>query len=1140
MKKLPKRNKPTVAQYFQSESQRKNSSRLAFIYGHKRLVAVVSILFVASILTGLAIVQIQKNSKAASIRTDVSFTKASPLVDPGRWQTWEYGGANNGVFNKAALTMGFKTGYGYTQNYTLCYVMNPEGSANYPGLVYNSVTINYNSTERGTTQAFIGTNPNTPLVASDPSQHGGGASVPKSLSTGIGNLAPGQPVYFCYKKIAAGNNPFSFASQVQITDYAFNGAFDQPIAPPQEAAKTEVIGTVSDNFGKGVSGVTISNCQQNPAATTDVNGQYRFYVNQGSGFCVRLEGGISQFSRTEATNANKGAINVGRAADGKSYENQTASAARLTSYDFRLTHAQTPTERLCSNTGSGSQTMVEAEQASCKGTTIVADDGGASQGKAALLQSNNDYVEYTLKAPEAGEYQAVAKMRNQTSAQGKVNFRFIKLSSSASDYQEEDKTITSSSYANYTPRFAGNADSRIAPDARKLCLEAGQNTIVRVRVIGDPNVVVDQLLITKVSSTCSNQQTSAPTPPTPSPSPTTPAPTTPTPNPSPTPSIPPSSTIKQGDQAANVQGLSKMDENEWAGWGFSNKTGTNATIIHGKTYQNKPNFNVYTTFAATNYKNNTEACWVKSVKEGATITHVAGQFDNNDAGRNYVFFRGTGNSEAIMPRAAKGLYTWTIPNPIGAGGVIEFCTRVNNPDNKAFESPRTTRMLIYAFYGTGTRISDSTGPTVTIQQPVADTKVSGTFEMKAKATDPSGIQYIEFKQGGKVIAGPISAATADNVYSASINTKQLLDNKTVTEGKNTFTVLARDKAGNFASKDITLDVQKTAPSPNPGSSTPPTGTTPSTPTQPKPTGNTTITLPPRPDPIKRCTAQAPKAGELSQEAESAVCFPRLAIPVVQDRGRTVAQLTKNNQYVEYTFALNAGQQGKYQAQSIARRTADGSPVIQYEITKVGTGSSKTEARRLAVDYAVSEMGTPSKFMNIYESEIAAGVKLKVRVTLDLQTPKDEVLIDLIRLNKVADADPLPPTPSPSSTTQRPVSRSVQSVVRVVTVVSDGTQDPRGNCALYEGGGETTRSNCVRQGGEFNLINCIIGGNLVRLAPFACQKSKDSYAANAARIQREEAACQASFESAVAKAGNNTTIIKQLVQGRIDCLNRIDR
>lgn len=66
MKKLLKKNKPTVAAYFQSESQRKHTSKLSFIYGSKRLVAIITILVLASGVSAIAIVQKTRDSKAAT------------------------------------------------------------------------------------------------------------------------------------------------------------------------------------------------------------------------------------------------------------------------------------------------------------------------------------------------------------------------------------------------------------------------------------------------------------------------------------------------------------------------------------------------------------------------------------------------------------------------------------------------------------------------------------------------------------------------------------------------------------------------------------------------------------------------------------------------------------------------------------------------------------------------------------------------------------------------------------------------------------------------------------------------------------------------------------------------------------------
>src|SRR3989344_7691669 len=66
MKKFFSKNNPTAAEYFQSESQRKSTSRLSFIYGSKQLIAFISVLVLGSLIASGIITKTSRDPKAAT------------------------------------------------------------------------------------------------------------------------------------------------------------------------------------------------------------------------------------------------------------------------------------------------------------------------------------------------------------------------------------------------------------------------------------------------------------------------------------------------------------------------------------------------------------------------------------------------------------------------------------------------------------------------------------------------------------------------------------------------------------------------------------------------------------------------------------------------------------------------------------------------------------------------------------------------------------------------------------------------------------------------------------------------------------------------------------------------------------------
>ena len=326
MGKIFGKHKPTQANYFMSESQRKKTSRLSFIHGAPQLVAVITVLVAVSGITGAVILQKSKDSKAAVQRVGVSFSKGDPQVDMGRWNANENGAAPRfGIFAKDAngFTLGFNQGspgrYEYGNGYRLCYTMNPEGSSAHPGLTYHNARFTYRTNEAGTTGVSVLLNGQQVGLSEDRKlADEANGFFTKTIVADLGNAAPGSSVSFCTTKIA-GNTPyFSTARSVNVYAYTFGASYNKSVPDPQNV---QVIGTVKDNNGKGIPGVQISNCITD-AIRTDVNGIFSFEVPYSASYCVRTGSGLDPniYSHVRATNNNPA---VGKATQ-VTYEFQVA------------------------------------------------------------------------------------------------------------------------------------------------------------------------------------------------------------------------------------------------------------------------------------------------------------------------------------------------------------------------------------------------------------------------------------------------------------------------------------------------------------------------------------------------------------------------------------------------------------------------------------------------------------------------------------------------------------------------------------------------------------------------------------------------------------------------------------------------
>lgn len=516
MKNVLKKRKPTVASYFESESQRKKTSRLSFIYGSPRLVAIISVLVIASGVTGFVILQKSRDSKAA-VRYDAWSIQASPesplaLYTP-QWSV-QGGGAGTNQTTPHPLLLSFPAGHPRTAGQKTCWAYAIPGDVTVTQIAFNLTANSAGST--GVTTEYLAPN-GVPQILYGPDY----AAIQGVKAANVPSPQPGGYARVCIEMRAGApaNSKLELARSAYVNGVNFTGTKAVQVADPAPPSDVKIIGRIIDSNNQPISGVKISNCQTNPAAVSNSGGYIEFTVKQNTAFCVRTQEGLdpAKYKDVKATNTAKSPLSP----DGASYESQKATGTQMDGYRFTANlkpatttptsgntgNAGSATTGGCSNTGSGNDTFVEAEKAGCATGVKVQDDSSASGSKSALLETNGQTVEYTLKAPSAGTYQAVAKIRNQTSTQGKVNFEFIKLTAGKpSEVKEETgKLISSTTYTSYTPR---DTSTRALPYIHTLA--AGQQVILRIRVQGDPNVLVDQLSITKTNE-------AAPTPSTPDP-----------------------------------------------------------------------------------------------------------------------------------------------------------------------------------------------------------------------------------------------------------------------------------------------------------------------------------------------------------------------------------------------------------------------------------------------------------------------------------------------------------------------------------------------------------------------------------------------------------------------------------------------
>ncbi len=213
------RKKPTQASYFLSESQRKRTSRLSFIYGSPRLVAVITVLALSSLLVGTLIIQKQNDSRAEVFTKTENWAVGSPdgfganLKDGVGWgfkkDAFPVSATNNTGQNlKITIPQGSVQP---TANVQACWVLNIPGDVS-----VNRVKFNVTSNAFGTSQVNILRNSEVIGTKND------FGNTPANHDFDIG-ITPttGGTVSVCHKVLQA--RTFSTERIVYVRDYAVFG-----------------------------------------------------------------------------------------------------------------------------------------------------------------------------------------------------------------------------------------------------------------------------------------------------------------------------------------------------------------------------------------------------------------------------------------------------------------------------------------------------------------------------------------------------------------------------------------------------------------------------------------------------------------------------------------------------------------------------------------------------------------------------------------------------------------------------------------------------------------------------------------------------------------------------------------------------
>ena len=748
MRKLTKKHKPTQAEYFQSESQRKRTGKTSFIYGSKQIVAVLTILVIGSVVSGIFITQRSNDSEAGTTTVQ---------------KEWAVGSANGygkNISNTAGLSWGYQKGLtqatgsnNTNQNLKISY---PKDSKTNKGqfacwqlsvpsdITVNRIKVNLKSNAAGSTTVKVRRNLDV-IHSFNRASASDLVKVDKAVSP-----SPGGNISVCHEVTDNGQSPrqvtFGAERYVYVNDYAVFGTkttvVNTPATEPTQTPSTETSSTPIPTFVKRIV-FDPERVQAIPGRITEVNEDgrqaERYEIVSGENPLARSNPGNPSV-RAEWLPGHP----VEKGAE-EWYTWETKFADGFTADNIPQWANFTQWHHAGSCCGVPLQFMVGREGYNGSyGLTLRS------------KQTNSDTPKYyDLGAIEPGKWH---KFEFHVKWGESSNTGFFEL------YKDGRLTITKQNRATMYPG-EGNY------------MKQG---LYRDEGIKQPQVVYHSGLTVSNGRLGSPGSSPAPAPqpaPTPTPSPTTPSPT---PAPAPTPSAP----------AVKV-----IDQNRWSSWGFPAIPRARASeplVRHGNNASLTIGY-----LANKQYTKGLTGCWTQVVAGNNTATRLDARIKSNDAGANYIIFKATGNSDYRVSRAADGWHRWKFPKEVKPGGTVSICNVVNPAASGKFTEDKNLTVSSYQIYGYGQRITDNRLDSVDISLP-ASSNASGMLTINATASDSSGISNVVYKNGSNIL----SKALATPPYQFKLDTRKYKN------GPFKITAQAQDKAGNYGlSREVTINIK---------------------------------------------------------------------------------------------------------------------------------------------------------------------------------------------------------------------------------------------------------------------------------------------------------------------------------------------
>ena len=222
-----------------SESQRKNTSRLSFIYGSPRLVALITVLVLGSGIAGIAIVQKQRDSKAAVSQQTFSWNKGDWQTAMNRWTATGTPGFDQyaEVYKDGeAFAMSFKVGPNYPDGYDVCYSMPMVGIEGTQNVRFTEADFTYVTNEDSSTGVRVKVDGvDMPFTRVQDLPGGNRAVTANFTSVPGGGMQPGQTMSFCHYKRNGAGKITAPKRTVSVFAYSIRGSYEifVPDAPTE-------------------------------------------------------------------------------------------------------------------------------------------------------------------------------------------------------------------------------------------------------------------------------------------------------------------------------------------------------------------------------------------------------------------------------------------------------------------------------------------------------------------------------------------------------------------------------------------------------------------------------------------------------------------------------------------------------------------------------------------------------------------------------------------------------------------------------------------------------------------------------------------------------------------------------------------